>query len=89
MKTVDGFKMRKLGREYIVVAEGAKLVNFNKMIVFNETSAFLWDSVVGKEFTVEDLTQLLLGKYDVEPSVAAADALRTAGEWKEAGIVVE
>ena len=32
MKTIDGFKLRKLGNEYILVGESMALINFNKMI---------------------------------------------------------
>ena len=79
--------MRKLGRDYIVVGEGLKQVNFNKMIVLNETAAFLWESVSGREFTNEELAQLLTEKYEVSASVAAEDAAALADKWLEAGIV--
>ena len=41
MKTIKGFKLRKLGNEYILVGESMELINFNKMITLNETAAFL------------------------------------------------
>ena len=81
--------MRKLGRDYIVVGEGLKQVNFNKMIVLNETAAFLWESVSGKEFTKEELARLLTEKYDVSASVAAKDAAEVADKWLEVGIAEE
>ena len=43
MKTIEGFKLRKLGNEYILVGESMALINFNKMITLNETAAFLWE----------------------------------------------
>ena len=42
MKTIEGFKLRKLGNEFILVGESMALINFNKMITLNETAAFLW-----------------------------------------------
>lgn len=87
MKIIEGFKMRKLGREYIVVPESTGLVNFNKMISFNETAAFLWESVAGMDFSVDDLTQMLVGKYEVDEQTAAADAARLAQSWEEAGLI--
>jgi hypothetical protein len=44
MKTIEGFKLRKLGNEYILVGESMALINFNKMITLNETAAFLWEN---------------------------------------------
>lgn len=89
MKIIEGFRMRQLGRDHIVVGEGVKLVNFNKMIVLNETAAYLWESVVGKEFSVDDLKTLLLDKYEVDETTAAADSEKIARSWIDAGIVTE
>ena len=87
MKIKEGFRMRKLGREHIVVPEGSGLVNFNKMISFNDTAAYLWEALSGKEFTVEDIKQLLLEKYEVDGEVAGADAANLARSWAETGLV--
>ena len=81
--------MRKLGKEYIVVPESGGLVNFNRMVSFNDTAARLWEAVSGKEFTVEDLKGLILSKYDTDEDTARADAVRLAREWTEAGLVAE
>lgn len=89
MKLVKGFRMRPLGREFIVVPEGTEVINFNKMISLNSTSAYLWESVKDKEFSVEDLKNLLLDKYEVEESVALADSEKLAKAWIEAGIACE
>ena len=86
MKLVEGFKLRKLGREYIVVGEGLKQVNFNKMISLNETAAYLWEEVAGKEFTKEDLVKLLLDRYEVDEETAAKDVETLLGKWVEAGL---
>jgi len=89
MKIIEGFRLRSLGDEFIVVGEGLGQVNFNKMISLNASAAYLWESVEGKEFSVADLTQLLLDRYEVEESVAAADAAKLAQAWLEAGIIAE
>lgn len=89
MKIIEGFRLRSLGDEFIVVGEGLGQVNFNKMISLNASAAYLWESVEGKEFSVDDLTQLLLDRYEVEESVAAADAAKLAQAWLEAGIIAE
>lgn len=89
MKIIDGFRLRKLGKEYIVVGEGLAQVNFNKMVSLNGTAAYLWESVEGRDFTVADLTALLLERYEVEADVAERDAAALARAWVEAGIVSE
>lgn len=89
MKKKDGFKMRKLGREYIVLAEGGRQVNFNKMISFNESAAYLWESLADKEFGVEDISALLLDKYEIDAQTASRDAAAIARSWIDAGLVIE
>lgn len=87
MKIVEGFKLRKLGRENIIVGEGLNQVNFNKMISLNETAAFIWNNVVGTEFTKEDIVELLFEHYDVTRETAAKDVDVLIEKWKEAGLL--
>ena len=89
MKIKEGFKLRSLERSHIVVAEGLELINFNKLAALNDSAAYLWNEVKGKEFSVDDLTDLLCEKYDVDRDIAAADASRLAQSLIEAGVVTE
>ena len=92
MRTIEGFKLRKLGNEFILVGESMSLINFNKMITFNETAAFLWEqaqkmSVETGRFTTEALCDALRAEYDVSPETAMSDVESTIASWKEAGVV--
>lgn len=89
MKIKEGFKLRHLGGEYIVIGEGIAQVNFNKMISLNGTAAFLWEQLLGKEFNADDITRLLCDNYEVEEAVAAADALTLIEKWREADLLDE
>ncbi|MBR5063934.1 MAG: PqqD family protein [Bacteroidales bacterium] len=87
MKIKDGFILRTICGEHVVVGEGLAQVNFNKMLSLNSSAAYLWESVTGKEFTVEDLTNLLTEKYDVSADKAAEDAAKVAEIWIREGVV--
>ncbi len=87
MKIVEGFKLRKICGENVVVPEGAKLVNFNKMLSLNETAAYLWEAVQGKECDAQGLADLLSDKYDVAPERALSDAQDLLAKWQEVGVV--
>ena len=89
MKTVPGFTLRPLGKEFIITAESVKQINFNRMISLNESAAYLWKKVDGKEFTVQTLADLLCDRYEVDPGTALKDSEVIAAKWKEAGIVVD
>lgn len=87
MKIKDGFILRSICGEYIVVGEGLAQVNFNKMLSLNESAAYLWKEVEGKTFTREDLAQLLLDKYEVSKEQAAADVEKLTATWIQEGVV--
>ena len=89
MRIKEGFIIRTMLGEHIVTGEYPKQVNFNKMVSLNETAAYLWKSVEGKDFTVEDLTRLLLDEYEVDEATASKDAAAIAAKWKEIGLIDE
>jgi len=93
MKTIEGFKLRKLGNEYILVGESMALINFNKMITLNETAAFLWQqadqsTAAHGAFTAADLCKALCDEYEVEPSQAMTDVDATIASWLAAGVIL-
>ena len=87
MKQKTGFRLRTLGREYILTAEAGKNIDFNKMISMNSSAVYLWQSVEGKDFTVNDLADLLVEKYGIDRETAERDSKSIAEKWIEAGIV--
>ncbi len=87
MKIKDGFQLREVCGEYVVVAHGMKNIDFSKVINLNESAADMWKAVVGKEFEVGDLKDALLKNYEVSEEQALADARRVAEEWKEIGMI--
>lgn len=90
MKTIKGFRMRKLGLEYIITAEGVELINFNKMIALNESAAYLWESVQEmEEFSIDTLADLLVEQYGIDRDLALKDSASVAQKWVEAGIAEE
>lgn len=87
MKTIEGFRLRKLGNEYILVGESMALINFNKMITLNETAAFLWEEASKGEFDAGSLCKALCAEYDVTPEQAMTDVDNTIKSWLEAGVI--
>ena len=87
MKTKKGYRMRPLGQEYILVAEGLEVENANQMISMNATAAFLWEAVEGKDFDAETLTQLLVDEYGIDKETAKKDVMPLLQTWEKAGII--
>lgn len=86
MKIKDGFVLREMCGEHIVAGEGIEHINFNKLISLNSTAAFLWNEVIGKEFTAETMAKLLIGRYGIDKELALKDSENLINAWVEAGI---
>lgn len=87
MKTKKGFKLRDICGEKIVIAEGVENIDFSNIISMNETSAYLWEHICDKEFTEEEMAELLTKEYEVDLATALADCKALVAQWKQAGIV--
>ena len=86
MKINEGFELREMCGEHIIIATGVQNIDFSKVISLNDSAAYLWREVEGKEFTPETLTALLLATYEIDEATAQADATALAQKWIEAGI---
>jgi hypothetical protein len=86
MKIKNGFILREMCGEHIVAAEGLEHINFNKLISLNSTAAFLWEALVGKEFTDEQMAQLLVDEYGIDMELALTDSRKLMQSWLDAGI---
>lgn len=86
MKIRNGFILREMCGENIVAAEGLEHINFNKLISLNESAAYLWKELVGKEFTAEDMAELLIARYGIDKELALKDSAALCAAWQNAGI---
>lgn len=89
MKILDGLVLRPLGGEFIVTGDGISRVDFSKVVSMNATAAYLWNSLQGKNFGVEELVTLLTDRYDVSEEQAHTDAQALIASWLDAGMIRE
>ncbi len=88
MKVKQGFKLRPLGDEFMLIGESVEQINFNKMITMNATAAYLWNKVAdGEEFDAQRLAAYLLDEYEVTEDIALQDSQTTIDSWLQAGII--
>ena len=86
MKTKEGFVLREMCGENIVAAEGLEHINFNKLISLNESAAYLWKELCGKEFSIEEMAELLIVRYGIDKELALKDSDNLCEAWINAGI---
>ena len=72
MKIKQGFMLREVAGNYVVVAIGEASKNFNGVINLNESGAFLWEKLA-EGISKEDLLKALLDEYDVPEAIAVRD----------------
>lgn len=87
MKAKTGFNLRTVCGENIIVAEGEENIDFSNIISMNESSAYLWKNIQGKEFTHEDLVKLLTEEYEVDEATALKDVKALTDLWNQVGII--
>ena len=55
MRIIEGFRLRNVMGQATIVGEGVGQIDFNKLITLNESAAYLWQSVEGKDFDIATL----------------------------------
>lgn len=86
MKIKDGFILREVAGNYIVVAVGNAVKDFNGVITLNETGSFLWKKLEN-DATEEELKSALLEEYDVSEEIASRDIGAFIKKLTDAGLV--
>ena len=88
MKVKNGFNLRGVCGEHIIVAEGDENIDFSNIISMNESSAYLWEEVQKMDsFTVDNLVELICNQYEIDEDTARKDATMLAAQWGTAGII--
>lgn len=72
MELKQGFVMRQVAGEYVVVNAGAD-VDLNGVITLNATAAALWQRLE-RPAEMADLTRTLLAEFDVDEATAVKAA---------------
>lgn len=87
MKIKSGFELRTICRENIIISHGRENINFTKIISLNESAAYVWREMFGKDFTLKDMCDALMAEYEVEESVAMRDCEELLKEWTKVGFI--
>ncbi len=73
MKIKEGYILREVAGNNIIVAVGGESVNFDGIKTLNETGTFLW-RCIEKEMDEDGLIKALLDEYEVDEETAKVDA---------------
>ena len=86
MKAREGFILRNLAGEYLLMPKGEKIKNYDSVVLMNELSAFVWEKMQNP-VTQSYLLEAVLNEYDVDEKTAREDLDGLLAELKEAGVI--
>ncbi len=89
MRIKDGFLVKKILDDYLVVPTGDNIVDFAVVVSLNESGAYLWEQLT-TEKTQAELVDALLSAYDIpERSMAEDDVSEFIALLKTRGFLEE
>lgn len=87
MKIKEGFTLRTVMGQNVVLAEGNNSDNYGKIITLNSSAALLWENLKGKEFEAEDAARILVDAYGIDAQQAMEDVNYILGKMAEKGLL--
>lgn len=82
-------KLRKMGRNYMIVSASSSTVNMADVFTLNESAAYLMERCLEREdFDAEMLASWLVEGYGIDSGLALRDAEATIAEWKSLGLIL-
>ena len=86
IKAKEGFVLRNIVDEYILMPTGDNIAKFQGTVLLNEVSAFVWEKLQNP-ISEADLLQAILDEFEVEKAAAAADLDALLAELREYGVI--
>ena len=88
MKVKNGFVLRKIGNEQVIIGEGIEQVDFNKIVRLNATGVDLWNEMQKGDFSVTAIADFIMANYQgVDEKAATADAQTFIDRLSQAGLL--
>ena len=88
MKIKEGFVLRNVVDEFIVMPTGENIAKFEGAVVLNEVSAFIFKQLENP-VSREDLLAAVLGEFEVDEATAAADLDALLSQFREMNLLEE
>lgn len=84
MKAANGFILREIAGDTILIPSGAAAQKFNGLITINELGAFIWNALQ-TETTLDAIVEQITESYEVDADTARADAVSFLDELRKVG----
>lgn len=81
------YYVQKIGDATLLLSKQASRVDFSSATTFNETAEFVFTSMKGKIFDLNDCVDALLQEYEVDKLRATLDCVNLLMTWYTLGII--
>ena len=89
MKIKEGFILKDIGEQSVVVATGEASEDFYGMIKLNQTGKIIWEGV-SENLSVEEIVLNILGIYDdIDKNKVESDVRHMIDEMIKAGFLLD
>ena len=86
MKIKEGFVLREIAGQAVVIATGAASKEFRGMIKLNSTGKLIWQGLMDG-LSEEEISQKIVDTYEVDKDRAKADVKQMLNKMKEHGFL--
>lgn len=87
MKINPNYKLRNIAGESIIVKQGTRDLDLTHIISLNQSAKFLYETFIGKEFTEEEVAQVLEITFGISKERAGNDAQIWIESMKECHVI--
>lgn len=87
MRINSKYKVRNVADENIILVQGRDPGDMSTVVALNDTSLYLWNVLVGHDFELDDVTRLLVDRYEVDEATARSDAEKWVATLKQNNIL--
>jgi hypothetical protein len=88
MKIKNGFVLREVCGENVILGEGLNAIDFGKMLALNESAAWLWKEAKAQgDFTIDSLAAKLCEEYNITIDEARQDVSDIIAEWQSVDVM--
>lgn len=88
MKIREGFTLRNVADEFIVIPTGENIAKFEGAVVLSDVAAFVFEQLK-RPVSREDLLALVLAEFDVDEATASADLDALLAQFREMELLEE
>lgn len=87
MKIKTGYKVRTIAGENVLVVQGTTGIDLTRVIVLNDTAAWLFNRMKDTSFTQEEVAKVMTDRYEVDLPTALGDAQKWIDNLSVNGVI--